>query len=66
MARDELDGLVEVARLQEHDAADLLLRFRERAVRDRDGAVAKPQRRGVARGLKQLAAREVPAALSSS
>ena len=47
MTRDELDGLVEVARLQEQNAADLLLRFRERAVRDRDRAVAKPQRRAL-------------------
>src|SRR5688572_22645271 len=62
MARYELNRLVEIARLEKQDAADLLLRFRERTVRDRHGPVAKPHGGGVARSLQDLAAREMPAA----
>src|SRR5581483_3754283 len=54
--RRDLDGVVEVLRVDEEEPADLLLRLREGAVRREHLAVANPDGRGGRRGAQPLTA----------
>src|SRR5215469_6256272 len=59
--RGDLNGLVEVARLDQIETGELLLRLGERAVRDGQAAVAHPHRRRGGNRLQSLRGDAMPA-----
>jgi len=59
MFRDQVDGMIQVACLEDEDAAELLFGFRERAVGDDDTAMLVAQRHRGAGRLQPFTAREV-------
>lgn len=57
--RDQIDGVIQVTRLEDHDAAELLPCFRQRSVGNNDLSIRVLQRHRRARRLQRFPSREV-------